>query len=142
MNDLVELKNLFPALIIVALLSTIAYAISTQISIDNTGTIGEVLAYTDSASTIPLTSIDWGTVNPGTFKEEVIYINSTLTESATLALTDDMSTEEDAVLELSWSLTDFTIDAGELLTVTLTLTVEANPLDITTIDFQTFIDVT
>ena len=113
-------SNLLPILIALTLIGVIAYAVSTQLSIDNNGTVIGVVAYPDDESTTPLETIEWGGIIAGGTAIKEIYIESTLTEDITITFTTtDLPT--DFVITCAPTIPEILV--GERILVTLTLIV-------------------
>jgi hypothetical protein len=120
------------ALVITALaltLTTVAVLSSNQ-TVPLSGTINAVNlgVYTDNACTIPATSLNVGTLNPGGTATQTVYIKNTGNVPETLTMTTNNWTPSGAgsSLTLSWNRQNTVLNAGSSIQATLTLTAAAN----------------
>ena len=134
------LKNILPIILLLALIGTIAYAVSTQLTIQNDGTIVGFYAYDTAIEGTPIDTIEWGNIAPDSTNTKAIYIESTLTETVTLTIE---FVNLDPIFTVTYLPEDLTIaaDATSRLEVTFTLIVPMDTGVIDTIDFQTIIDI-
>lgn len=126
-----SIRNLLPILLVLALIGTIAYAVSTQISFPNDGNVVvtvELTAFMDEELTIEVTELNWVDIEPASTIDKVIYLNSTsnVPVNITMTTTDWTWNPPEAAghVTLTWDREGETIDAGEMLAATLTLTVD------------------
>lgn len=115
-------------------------ATQTSQTLSSTGsiqTIG-VGVYTNYQCTTQLTSIPWGTLEPGESQNVQCYIKNEGTSPVTLSMyTSNWSpSSADNYLEFSWNYAGQSINPGSAIPVTLTLTVSANIEGITTFGFD------
>jgi hypothetical protein len=99
--------------------------------------------YSDAACTQNVTSINWGTLSPGSATNYQAYIKSTSNAPITLSLATDSWNPATAstYITLSWNYTAGTqVQPSASLPVTLTLTVNSSITGITTFTFN--IDIT
>jgi hypothetical protein len=112
-------------------------------TIGNTGTIKTigVNVYSDSACTIQVSSITWGTVEPGTAINNVVYIKNTGNAAATLTLSTGSWSPSSAsgYMKLTWNYTGQSISPGSNIPVKLTLTLFANATALTSFSFNILI---
>ena len=115
---------------------TTAGLISVNQSIPSSGTLTTVNVgvYSDSACTQTLTSIDWGTISPGTTVTRTIYVKNTGNTQITLSMTTNgwSPTSANGPLTLTWNQEGTTLSAGLSTAATLTLTVSSSISGITT----------
>ena len=97
--------------------------------------------YQNLACTTELTSVPWGTLQPGGSQQIICYIKNEGTTPTTLSLQTDNWTPGTAsnYLTLDWNYGGATLSAGEVVTVTLTLSVDAGITGITTFGFDIII---
>ena len=109
--------------------STGAIQIQTTVGID---------VYSDSQCTNTLSSMLWGTLQPGGSKNVVCYIKNEGTTPTTISLQTSSwspSTASD-YFTLSWNYDNQPINSGISIPVTFTLTVDADITGITTFNFD------
>lgn len=115
---------------------------ATQVSrtLTSTGTIETigVDVYTDFQCNIPLSSIPWGTLEPGESQSVTCYIKNEGDSPSTLSMYTsnwNPSSAED-YLTLSWNYDTTPIDPDEVVQITFTLTVSSDITGITTFSFD------
>ena len=103
-----------------------------------------VKVYWESSCVNVVSSINWGTLNPGQSKNVAVYVKNFETSPVTLALStgnwNPASTEQ--YMTLTWDYGNQTIQAGEVLKVTLTLTVSPSITSITDFSFEIVVTAT
>ncbi len=112
-------------------------------TISSTGsikTIG-VKVYSDSACTNEVSSIDWGTVEPGSTKDTTVYIKNTGNAAVTLSLgTENWSpSSASGYMKLTWNYDGQSISPNANVQTKLTLTVFANATGVTSFSFDILI---
>ena len=102
-----------------------------------TGTIN-IGVYTDAAATNNCTSINWGTLTPGTIASQTVYVKNSGNTAETLSMTTSSWSPPSATssLSLSWDKESTVLPAGSVVTATLTLTVAANAGSLTSFSFD------
>ena len=115
-------------------------ATQTSRTVSSTGsilTIG-VGVYMDSMCTTPLTSIPWGTLEPGESQNINCYIRNEGNSPSTLSMYASNWTPEDAedYLDLSWNYGGQLLNVDSAILVTFTLNVDQNIEGITTFSFD------
>ncbi|MBS7631242.1 hypothetical protein KEJ47_06675 [Candidatus Bathyarchaeota archaeon] len=100
-----------------------------------------VEVYSDSACTQPLSSIDWGDLEPGSVKERTIYIKNTGNTGLKLSLSTSGWSPSSAsnYISLTWNREGVTISSGSTISATLSLSVSSSVSDITTFSFNIII---
>jgi len=133
-------------LVILAVLAStsVVYAVSTyQKTIYSTGTVKVVGvgAYWDANCTDTVISIDWGTIEPGTFKTAAIYLKNEGNSPITLSLNSSnwSPSVAEGYMSLIWNYTGENLQPYQALPITLTLTVAQNITGITTFSFDIII---
>jgi len=84
--------------------------------------------YSDEASTVVLTEIDWGTLEPGDSKNFTAYVKNNGNVPFNMSISTENWVPVEAVMyiTLSWDYGGQTISSGEVLQLTFTLTVASN----------------
>lgn len=125
------------AITMVGLILTLTTAglISVNQTVPSSGTIKTVNVgvYSDSACTINCTSIDWGSISPGSTVNRTIYVKNTGTAQITLNMTKTNWNPPSAngPITLTWNREGTTLNAGQSTTATLTLSVSSSITGIT-----------
>ena len=128
-------KTAVPAIIAVAIVGMLLTMVTTAALSDSqilpfSGTIStvNVEAYTDSACTIPATTLNVGSVSPGSTVTQTVYIKNTGTIPMTLTMTTSSwsPTNAGSYLTLSWNRQNYLLNAGQSVQATITLNVAAN----------------
>lgn len=110
------------------------------ISFRNVGTVKAVGVgvYWDSGCNSTVSSIDWGVVEPGSAKNTTIYIRNEGNTPETLSFETDNWNPSNATeyMVLSWDYGGQSINVGEVVQVTFTLSVSASIVGITSFSFD------
>ena len=136
---------LFLAMVIVIVGSgPVIYGLLTSsTTISSTGTVKAigVKVYSDSACTNEVSSINWGMMEPGTAKDNTVYIKNTGNAAATLSLGTQSWNPSSAsgYMKLTWNYGGQSISPGSNVQVKLTLTVFANATGVTSFSFDILI---
>lgn len=114
---------------------TTAGLLSVNQTIPSSGTVTAVNvgAYSDSACTQNLTSINWGTISPNSTSTKTIYVKNTGNTQITLSMTKTNwnPANADGPITLTWDRENTTLNAGQVTMATLTLSVSASISGIT-----------
>ncbi|MEM2972088.1 MAG: hypothetical protein QW270_06690 [Candidatus Bathyarchaeia archaeon] len=115
-------------LLIAFLIIGISYSVYINyIKISSQGIIKTInlKAYQDSACTIPLTKIDWGTLTPDTIATYNIYLLNDGNTNTTLTMTTEDWNPSNAInyISLTWDAEGKTLEPNKPLQVTFTLTI-------------------
>ena len=139
-------------LILVAI--QIAFAtgvLTTTIKISSQGTVNTgivktigINAYLDSGCTQPVSSIDWGSLSPGSTKNFVIYLKNEGNVDITFSISTENWSPASAsnYISLSWSSYGVVISPGQVAEVTLTLQVSDSISGVTEFSFDIVITAT
>lgn len=123
-----------------SLVSQTMTATQTSRTVSSSGSILAigVSVYTDVNCQTPLTSIPWGTLEPGESQNYVCYIKNEGNSGATLSMYTSNWIPETAEshLDLNWNYSGQTIAAGMTVQVTFTLEVDQNIQGITNFGFD------
>jgi len=95
--------------------------------------------YADSACSIPLTNINWGTVTPGTSVTQTIYIENTGTgASLSLSLSTSNWSPSNAndTIAISWNQEGTRLLPGQSVAVAITATMSPSIADISNFNVQ------
>jgi len=115
-------------------------ATQTSKTLSSTGTIETigVGVYSDSLCNTALTSMAWGTLEPGGSQNVICYIKNEGSSATTLSLETDhwVPTAAASYLDLSWDYDNQPINSGASIPVTFTLMVDADITGITTFSFD------
>ena len=123
---------------IVGMMLIIATAglLSTNQTLSASGTIAGINlgVYSDAACTVPITTVSWGTLSPGTQVTQTIYVKNTgnIAENLTMATNTWTPSNAGTYLTITWSPTLSTLTAGQSTLATLTLTALSGASALTT----------
>jgi hypothetical protein len=129
-------------LIAIALTTTTYGALSTTKNVNSSGSIttsANLGVYSDSACTVPLTSIDWGTLAPGSTTTKTVYIKNIGTGvSLTLSMAASSWSPSAAgqSLTLTWDKAATTLAPNQSTAATFTLSVSSGITGVTSFDVQ------
>ena len=134
--------KLFPIMLLLGLstfgLISISGLLSTSSKVQSSGTISvtalTLCVYGESACSTLKTSVDWGTLQPGTTITKTVYLKNTGTVPAKLSctFTNWWPTTTSNYITLTWDRENTSILASQILPATFTLTVSPNITGITT----------
>ena len=111
-----------------------ALTASQNVPLSGTITAVNVELYTDSACTIPCTSLAVGTVSPGGTATQTLYVKNTGTVPETLSMTATNwnPANADSYLAVTWNRANHILNAGASVQAIITLTAAANTGTLTT----------
>ena len=94
--------------------------------------------YSDDQGSTPLTSVSWGTLQPGGSQDVIIYIKNEGNTATTLSLESSnwSSSAAETYLSLLWDYDGNPIAPDEVEQITLRLTVDANIQGVDTFSFD------
>jgi len=123
-----------------SLVGQVLSAVQTSRTVSNSGTVIAVGVgvYQDSGCTNPLSSVDWGMLEPGSSKDETCYIRNEGNSVSTLSMSTsnwDPSAASN-YMTLSWNYDGQSINPDEVVQVTFTLSVSASIDGITSFSFD------
>jgi hypothetical protein len=120
--------------VLITLTAIAALSDSTTVPFSGTISTINVEAYTDSACTVPCTSLSVGTVAPGSTVTQTIYIKNagTLAMNLTMAVSNWSPTNANSYLTLTWNRQNTVLAAGQSTPATLTLVAASNTGSLTT----------
>lgn len=106
----------------------------------NTGTVRTigVGVYWDNECTDPVSSIDWGTLEPGATKDVTIYIRNEGSSDSTISMYTSNWNPSSAweYIGLSWDYAGQQMSPDEVIQVTLTLSISSSIEGITSFSFD------
>ena len=115
-------------------------ALQSTRTLSSTGTIQSigVGVYSDASCTTALTSIPWGSLEPGSSQTYVCYIKSEGSGPSTLSMyTDNWNPLiASTYINLDWNYGGQTLNPGDVIQVMFTLTVSANIQGVTSFSFD------
>jgi len=111
-----------------------------RVTLPNLGTVKAmgVGVYWDSGCSNSVTSVNWGTVEPGSTNDVTVYIRNEGNAAETLSSTAENwnPSTASAYMSLTWDYGGQVIDVGEVVQVTLSLSVSASVTGITSFSFD------
>ena len=123
-----------------SLVGQVLSAVQTSKTVSNAGTVKAigVGVYEDIECTNPLSSIDWGVLEPGSSENVTCYIRNEGNSVQMLSMyTSDWSPSSASdYMTLSWDYGGQSIDVDEVVQVTFTLSVDAGIGGITSFSFD------
>ncbi|MEM2104483.1 MAG: hypothetical protein QW717_06305 [Candidatus Bathyarchaeia archaeon] len=136
-------KAAFGTIMVIAFLGmfvTALGALTATQTLKNSATISATVGlgvYSNSACTEKLTSINWGTLTPGTSTAKTIYIKNEGTASIILSYVVGNWTPSAAnVITVSCNFQSQTLSSGSITSATITITVPQNIQGVTSFSFD------
>ena len=119
---------LFIAGIFITFTTLAVLTASQTIPLNGTLTTVNVEAYSDSACTQPIVTLNYGPVDPGSIVTQMLYIKNSGSVPVTLSIVNSswIPVEAGYYLDLSWNRQDYVLDAGLSIQAIQTLTVASN----------------
>ena len=125
---------------VMALLVSALGALTTTRTFSSNGTINVigVSVYSDAGCTTALSSVSWGTLNPGDTPTQTIYVKNNGTIPVTLTMTYGNWSSQSAqnYITLSWNQNNTQLASGSVATAVLTLNVSSSISGVTTFSFN------
>jgi hypothetical protein len=110
----------------IILAATAAGLLTTTQTVPSTGTITAINlgVYSDQACTVPLSSLNWGSLSPGASTTQTIYIKNTgnVAETLTLSTTNWNPANAPTYLTVNWNRQGANLNPAATTPATLTLT--------------------
>jgi hypothetical protein len=130
-------------ILVIAVMGTLVSALGAIIAsktISNTGNLNAVGVgiYQDGGCATALTSINWGSLDPGVTREYTIFVKN----EGTIALKLNMAAgnwnpiSASNYLTVSWSRENYVLSPGNVISATLTLTISSSVTGITDFSFD------
>jgi len=124
----------------VLLVAITAGLLTTTQNVPGSGTISAIGlgVYSDSGCTTPLTSISFGSVNPGTQVTQTIYLKNTgnIAENLTMTVSSWSPSNAGTYLTITWSPTTSPLAAGAVTSATVTLAASSSAGALSTFSFN------
>ena len=124
----------------IMLLTTVFAALQANQTFSNTGalTTVNVGAFSDSGCTQALSTVDWGTMVPGSSANKTIYIKNTGTTMVSLSMTVNAWNPASAsnYMALTWNREGTVLNVGNSVATSLMLTVSGSVSGITNFGFN------
>jgi hypothetical protein len=115
-------------------------ALTASRTFSNSGSISAigVGVYSDSGCTTVLSSISWGTINPGASATYTVYVKNNGTIPVTLTMTTGTWNPATAssYITLSWNIQNYVLPAGSSVQALLTLNVSPSTNGFTSFTFD------
>lgn len=94
--------------------------------------------YSDEACTSPVSSIDWGILDPGSTVNRTVYIRneSNAAGNLTMILSNWTPANSPDYITFNWNYTDQTLEVGQVTPVILKLSIHENIQGITNFSFD------
>lgn len=127
------------AIAIVGLAASVFGAMFATQTFSNTAAINAVGVgvYSDSACSIKVTSLNWGTLSPGESKSQTIYVKNVGSVPIVLSMSVGNWTPSNAgVITVTWNRQGSTLSAGSSISATITLIVPPNISGVTSFSFD------
>jgi len=145
-------KRKFPMATVIALaiaglvLSLTTYgAISVSKTLSSSGSIetsADIGVYSDSACTVPITTIDWGAISPGSTVTRTVYVKNT---GSGVSLTLGMTTgnwnppSASGPISVTWNKEDTSLAPGLSTSAVIALSVSSSITGITSFSVQIYV---
>lgn len=124
----------------------VSSALTNNKTVSNSGSVKGVGVgvYLDQACTNPVSSINWGTIDPGSNVNKVIYIRNEGNTVATLSMSTSNWNPSSAstYMTLTWDYNGQTVSVGQVVQVKFTLTTSSSITGITNFSFDITITAT
>ena len=131
------------AIAVVGMVVTALGALVATSTISNTGNLKAigVGVYWDSSCTSPVSSIDWGALEPDVTKNFTIYVRNEGNVQVKLSMTTSNWKPPSALsyIELTWNRVNHVLTAGSNVSAVLTLSVSSSISGITSFNFDIII---
>src|SRR5271157_3359879 len=104
----------------------------------------QVGVYSNSGCTTTLSSVNWGTLDPGSVGTSTIYVRNEGNVPVTLSISTSSwsSVTAQSFLTLAWNSDGYELAVGQTIQAVLSLTVSSSISGITTFSFNTIITAT
>jgi hypothetical protein len=137
-------KALAMVILSIAIMSMTTFgALVTTRSISNIGSVTAVGVniYSDTACTTAVSSISWGTLNPGDLKTYTMYVKNTGTVPVTLgmATANWNPSSASSYITLTWNQQNYVLPAGQVVQAVLTISVSSSASGVASFSFDTII---
>jgi hypothetical protein len=124
------------AIAAIALTATTAAVLTANQSVPINGTINAVNlgVYSDVGCTQTVSTLNFGTLNPGGTATQTIYVKNTgnIAETLTMSTANWNPSNASTLLTLTWNRNNYVLPTAQSIQATLTLTATANTGSLTT----------
>jgi hypothetical protein len=131
------------AVVAVLMMTSVLALLQSNQTLTTTGTIRTVNVgvYTDAACTLTATSIDWGTINPGTSIVKTYYVKNQGSVPMTLNMTSNAWTPSNCptYMSLTWDAENASVAVGNHAQADINLTILPNITGIGAFSFNIII---
>jgi len=134
------------AVLAIAILGTVATVFGAFVATRTISNVGSMKAigvgvYWDSGCTNAVSSIDWGSLEPGVTKNFTIYVRNEGNVQLKLSMTTSNWNPASAssYMTLSWNRENYVLAAGSVVSAVLTLSVSSSISEITSFSFDIII---
>jgi hypothetical protein len=128
------------AVVVVLMTAGVLALLSVNRTLTTTGTIGTVNVgvYSDANCTVPVSSLVWGTVEPGASPVETVYVKNLGTVTETLNMTSNAWTPSacSSYMTLTWDAENASVTVGNAVKADFTLTISSSVTGITSFSFN------
>jgi len=125
---------------------SVSSVLTSNKTLSNTGSLKGVGVgiYSDQACTTPISSVNWGTIDPGSNANKTIYIRNEGNTAATLSMVASNWNPATAssYMTLSWNYSGQTLSVNQVVQVRLTVSVLSSVTGITNFSFDITITAT
>jgi hypothetical protein len=125
---------------VVSLMVSALGALVATHTISNSGTVTAVGVgvYSDNGCTTVLSTIDWGTLNPGDVQTFTMYVRNEGNVPVTLNMIEENWNPGSAssYITLTWNQENQVLPVGQVVQASLTLTVSSSINDVTSFNFD------
>ncbi|MGA3193105.1 MAG: hypothetical protein ABSD73_11450 [Candidatus Bathyarchaeia archaeon] len=136
-------KATLGAVLAIAVMGLMASALGTLVATRTISSSGSVTAvgvglYTDNTCTTAVSSISWGTLNPGDVKTYTMYVKNTGNVPVTLNMTvgNWNPTSASTYISLTWNQEKYVLPASQVVQAVLTLSVSSSTSGVTSFSFD------
>ena len=123
-----------------SLLGPVVSSLQTNKTIASSGSVRAigVGVYWNANGTNPVTSLNWGMINPNSTQSKICYIENTGNQTLTLSMSTSSWSPANCTLfmQFGWNLTGATLSAGQTKAALLSLEVLPSVEGITTFSFD------
>jgi hypothetical protein len=128
------------AVVVVLMMTSVLALIQSNTSFTNSGIVGTVNVgvYSNTACTQTVSSIAWGTMNPGTSTVQTVYVKNLGSVTMTLNMTSNSWTPSNSptYMSLTWNAENASVAAGSSVQANFTLTISPSITGISAFSFN------
>lgn len=132
--------------VVLGVLGPVMSATQSNTTISNAGSVKAigVGVYWDQICSNPVTSISWGTIDPGLSVNKTVYIRNEGNAASTLSMTTSNwnPSSSSTYMTLAWDYGGQTVNVGQVVQVKFTLTTSSSISGIATFSFDITITAT